>query len=113
MRLSNQILSNLILPVVVSTAALALPAAADAQDLKHGQDLARRVCATCHAVENNKADSPNPKAPPFRTVANTPGMTETALTAFLTTPHRGMPDLILSGGEIADVSAYILSMKDK
>ena len=48
--------------------------------------------------------------PAFRDIANTPGMTTTALTAFLTTSHPKMPNLILTPKEMADVTAYILSL---
>jgi len=37
-------------------------------------------------------------------------MTATALRVFLTTSHPKMPNLILTPEEIADVSAYILSL---
>jgi hypothetical protein len=36
--------------------------------------------------------------------------TSTSLNAFLSTPHPSMPDYALSRQEIADVSAYILSL---
>ena len=49
--------------------------------------------------------------PAFRDIANTPGMTTTALTAFLTTSHPKMPNLILTPKEMADVTAYILSLR--
>jgi hypothetical protein len=50
--------------------------------------------------------------PAFRNIANTPGMTATAIRVFLTTSHPKMPNLILTPEEIADVSAYILSLRD-
>jgi cytochrome c len=51
--------------------------------------------------------------PAFRDIANTSGMTATALRVFLTSSHPKMPNLILSPGEIADVSSYILSFRDR
>jgi hypothetical protein len=50
--------------------------------------------------------------PAFRDIANTRGMTATAIRVFLTTSHPKMPNLILIPEEIADVSAYILSLRD-
>jgi hypothetical protein len=39
-------------------------------------------------------------------------MTPTAIRVFLTSSHAKMPKLILTPEEIADVSAYILSLRD-
>ena len=50
-------------------------------------------------------------APPFREVANAPGMTELALRAFLQTPHRTMPNILLTPEETDNVIAYILTLK--
>jgi hypothetical protein len=52
-------------------------------------------------------------APTFRAIANTPGMTALALTVFLRTPHRNMPNLIISDSDRDNVIAYILSLRDK
>ena len=40
-------------------------------------------------------------------------MTATALRVFLTTSHPKMPNLILTSEQIADVSAYILSLRER
>ena len=50
--------------------------------------------------------------PAFREIANTPGMTATAMRVFLTSSHPKMPNLILTLEEIADLTAYILSLRD-
>lgn len=99
----------------VLTLAAALPAAAVAQqpgDITKGVDLALRVCANCHGVAAGETVSPVSAAPSFEDIADAPGMTGMALTAFLRTPHRTMPDLILSPAEIDNVVAYILSLKE-
>ena len=86
----------------------------------HGQDGAaaaghafgRDACRACHMVE---AKQQKPRriviGPAFRDIANTRGMTATALRVFLTTSHPKTPNLILTPDEIADVSAYILSLR--
>jgi hypothetical protein len=48
-------------------------------DKDRGRLYALRACAECHAVLQTKMISPNRNAPAFTTVANTPGMTGTAL----------------------------------
>jgi len=95
--------------------AIVIPAAAGAQEAGNkakGLDLALRVCANCHAVAIGETVSPVSAAPSFEDIADTPGMTGMALSALLRTPHRTMPDLILSPDEISDVTAHILSLKD-
>ena len=94
---------------------LAAPVAAGAQeagDKAKGLDLALRVCANCHAVAEGEMVSPVDAASAFEDIADNPGMTGMALSAFLRTPHRSMPNLILSPDEISDVVAHILSLKD-
>jgi hypothetical protein len=51
-------------------------------------------------------------APDFQAIANTPGMTATALRAFLQTPHPKMPNLILTPEQSDDVIAFLLSLRD-
>jgi mono/diheme cytochrome c family protein len=81
-------------------------------DPQKGLALARSVCSECHAIGRGQVGSPNPSAPTFTELANTPGMTTTALYAALTTPHANMPNLILGAERIRDVSAYIVSLKE-
>ena len=52
-------------------------------------------------------------APDFQTIANTPGMTATALRAFLQIPHPKMPNLILTSDQSADVIAFLRSLRDR
>jgi mono/diheme cytochrome c family protein len=80
-------------------------------DWQRGRLLARQVCAECHAVERNQLRSRNGLAPSFTSVAATPGMTAMALNAFLHTPHRAMPDLVLNDDQVRGIIAYILSLK--
>ena len=92
--------------------------AANAQDAsgnpEAGRVYAREVCSPCHAVTAEQASQRSIAiAPDFQTIANTPGMTATALRAFLQTPHPKMPNLILTAQQSADVIAYILSLRDR
>jgi hypothetical protein len=69
---------------------------------------------TCHIVDPANA-SPRVVVigPKFQDIANTNGMTATALRVFLTTSHPKMPNLILTPEQVADVSAYILSLREQ
>ena len=85
--------------------------AQDADDIGHGREIARTICAACHVVAKGQLVSPNSEAPPFPVLATTPGMTTIALTAALLTSHRRMPNIVLQPDERRDVIAYILSLK--
>ena len=85
--------------------------AQDRGDPQHGLALARQVCSDCHAVQTEQLRSPSPKAPTFQELATTPGMTSTALTVALTTPHAGMPMFRLTSEQRVDIIAYILGLR--
>jgi len=80
-------------------------------DVAHGLALSRQVCSECHATQAEQLRSPNPKAPTFVELATTPGMTNTALSVALTTPHAGMPMFRLTAEQRSDIIAYILSLR--
>ncbi len=103
------------LPVPALLLALSLPAAATARDLGDfgaGYDLARGVCATCHRVEKGDTSEKHIDVAAFQTIADSPAKTALGLRVFLKSPHRNMPDLILSETEIDSVIAYIQSLKE-
>ena len=85
---------------------------AQESDVAAGHAFARNACQPCHAVE---AEQRTPRriviGPAFRDVANTSGMTATAIRVFLRTSHPKMPNLILTPEETEDVIAYILSLR--
>lgn len=97
--------------LAVSVALVAPVAAQTVGDGGQGLSLARQVCSECHDVLAPKSRSPNPKAPSFVDLAMTPGMTATALTIALTTPHAGMPMFRLTEAQRADLIGYILGLK--
>ena len=82
-------------------------------DARQGLANAQSDCARCHAVLPSESHSPNPLAPTFAAIANTRGMTETALVVWFRTPHPTMPNLIIKGEEMADLIAYIVSLREK
>lgn len=80
-------------------------------DPSAGLVFAQGHCASCHLVEGDWQDVANPFPPPFAKIAGDPKFTELSLKVFLRTPHKNMPDFILTDEETADVVAYILSLK--
>src|SRR4051812_16633937 len=100
-------LGRLLMVTLLAAAVLAPPVAA--QDVEAGRLIARRWCSSCHEIGN--APVQNDVSPPFAAVARMPSTTATSLNAFLSVPHHRMPEYSLTRAEIADVSAYILSLR--
>jgi mono/diheme cytochrome c family protein len=91
-----------------------LTASAHAQeigDASAGLAYAKKVCASCHAVLANEQISPLPQAPTFQSVADTRGMTATALAVWLQSSHPTMPNIMLTQTNRDDVITYITSLK--
>jgi mono/diheme cytochrome c family protein len=80
-------------------------------DPVRGLEYAKKNCASCHAVNPHEGQSIINKAPDFTAVANTPGMTPTAIAVWLQTPHSNMPNFIIAERDIDDLAAYITSLK--
>lgn len=83
----------------------------EAGDPAAGYAIASDFCADCHAIEAGEAGSPNIDAPPFQMIANSPEMSDMALTVFFQMPHETMPNLIVQSAEAADLVAYIRSLE--
>lgn len=88
--------------------------AQDGGDRGRGLAYAEKACAQCHAVRADQKLSPHPGTATFKAIANTPGMTGTALAVWLRSTHKNksMPDLMIEPQDRADVIAYIVSLKD-
>jgi mono/diheme cytochrome c family protein len=85
----------------------------DVGDAGAGLVSASRACASCHAVRREQSMSPVLQGPRFEDVADTPGMTATALFVWMRTSHPTMPNLILEPDDLRNVVAYILSLQDR
>jgi mono/diheme cytochrome c family protein len=102
--------SPVILTAGLATAALSVRA--QEGGVAAGHAFAREACNACHVVDaEQRARRLIAIGPAFRDIANTRGITPTALQVFLTTSHPKMPNLILTPEEMADVIAYILSLR--
>jgi mono/diheme cytochrome c family protein len=74
--------------------------------ISQGLLTAEERCAGCHGIALGSEYSPT-----FEQIALTPGMTATALSATLKRSHRTMPNLMQGSDELANITAYILSLK--
>jgi mono/diheme cytochrome c family protein len=104
---------TVILLALVALSETANCMAQDAADADAGHQLARQWCAGCHIVDADQKRGSATGVPPFKAVASMPSTTFLSLNMFLQTPHDRMPDFKLSREQIADVSAFIISLKKK
>jgi hypothetical protein len=81
-------------------------------DPHKGRTLAQQFCAEFHALGKDNDRSSTSEAPSFTAIAATPGMTAMALNVFFQTPHRAMPNLVLTTDQKNDIIAYIMSLKE-
>ena len=84
---------------------------ARAQDIVAGSQVARTQCTGCHQVGRRPQETAG-IAPSFVNIADTKGMTELSIQAFLSTMHEKMPNYVLSQKQIADVASYIMSLHE-
>jgi len=93
--------------------AFATPVAAQelVGDPDAGARFAQRACAACHVVGGDWPANPRNPAPAFERIAAEPSVTPIGLRVFLNSPHRNMPNLILSEKEVDDVIAYIMALR--
>lgn len=100
---------------MIAAAAALFAAAAQAQtgpgDTGNGHELARHHCARCHGIGKGQKRPKLSLAPTFQEIADNPARTALSLRVFLRTPHRNMPDLILTEAETDDLIAYIHSLR--
>jgi mono/diheme cytochrome c family protein len=99
--------SVLILLGVVQAQAGALTSA----PAERGRALAARLCSNCHLTAASQQHA-NVDVPSFREIANKEGQTEGAIVARIVLPKHPMPVVPLSKPELADLAAYIMSLKE-
>jgi mono/diheme cytochrome c family protein len=90
---------------------IAQASAATLGNVNAGELYAQTHCVSCHSIVPDGNTSPVAAATPFQMIADTGGMTRTALIVFLNSPHPTMPNLVVSGDDADNIIAYILSLK--
>lgn len=90
-----------------------LPAFVEAADAERGRGLAEQWCGNCHLVGTANQPAATDAAPTFTSIANRPTTSEASLTTFLAEPHKdAMKGIVLPRLEIADLAAYIMSLRE-
>lgn len=80
-------------------------------EAERGEALAKRLCANCHLV-NAAQQHANVDVPSFREIANKQAQTPGAIMGRIVLPSHPMPEIPLTNREIADLAAYIMSLRD-
>ena len=81
-------------------------------DAVQGKALAESLCTNCHLVGSTQQQHVNADVPSFHEIGNREGQTAGAITAHIILPKHPMPQIPLTKSELADLSAYILSLRD-
>ena len=84
-----------------------------APDPVHGKDLAERLCSNCHLVGSGQQQQANADIPSFHEIANQQGQTAGTITAHIVVPKHPMPTIPVTKSELADLAAYILTLRDR
>jgi mono/diheme cytochrome c family protein len=74
-----------------------------------GRELAATLCASCHIVGNERRGSD--LAPPFPVLAKDPDTPLIELHAWVSPAHPMLPDLALTAKQVADINAYLDSLR--
>lgn len=83
-----------------------------ASDIKNGEQLARRWCATCHVVASDQSVA-NADVPSFVSIAERSEFNSEIIATFLLDPHPKMPSFTLSRKEADDIAEYVASLAGK
>jgi cytochrome c len=104
-----------VLAAAVLLAGFMCPASAQTgspgEDVRNGARLAGALCSNCHDVGTGTAERMLADVPGFAEIASRPGASAERLENFILVPHPAMPEVQLSRDELADIVAYILSLK--
>jgi mono/diheme cytochrome c family protein len=99
-----------ILGGTLTALAMTLSAAAQEQgDPAAGRELASKLCTACHIVGTEAVGSD--VAPPFPVIAKDPELTFSERQAWLSPMHPILPNLALTPKQIADINAYLDSLR--
>jgi len=95
----------------VFCACLRLNGVTSAPDPENGKQLAQRLCSNCHLVESGQEHA-IADVPSFHEIANMEGQTEGSIMGKIIIPKHPMPVIPITKSELADLAAYIMSMKE-
>lgn len=77
-----------------------------------GAAVAAQVCSQCHDVGQGTAPAQQIGAPAFRDIAMRAGSTPEGLAEWMAANHPKMPNYLFPEGQVTDLAAYIMSLRD-
>ena len=85
-----------------------------AQNLKHGEELLVKNCASCHAVGRN-GESSDKLAPPFRTLGQRYPVEslEESLGEGIMSGHPDMPEFKFNAKDVGAIIVYLKSIQQR
>lgn len=100
--------------VATAIAVVALGQTAIAQNLKHGEELLVKNCASCHAVGRN-GESSNKLAPPFRSLGQRYPIEslEESLGEGIMSGHPDMPEFKFDARDVGAIIVYLKSIQQR
>ena len=82
-------------------------------NVQQGRQLASRLCSNCHLVGSGEQQQTSADVPSFHEIANKERQSVGAIMAHIMLPKHPMPTIPLTKSELTDLSAYILSLRQK
>ena len=76
-----------------------------------GAELAAKLCSNCHTTKATDSARVKADVPTFREIAALDDQTDVRITGKIMMPRHPMPSINLTRSELADVVAYIQSLK--
>jgi mono/diheme cytochrome c family protein len=100
--------------VLITLVLLAARQPAIAQNLRRGEELLTKSCASCHAVGRN-GESPNKSAPTFRSLGQRYPIEslEEALGEGIMSGHPDMPEFSFDAKDVGAIIAYLKSIQQR
>ena len=93
-------------------ASLAFAGVTSQPDKVQGKVLAEKLCTNCHLVGSAQQQPANADVPSFKEIAGREDQSAGAITARIMLPKHPMPQIPLTKAELADLAAYILSLRN-
>ncbi len=76
-----------------------------------GRAIAKSLCSACHLTPDEPSRPVTVGVPTMTALANKPGQTPEAIALRLISPPHSMPDMQLTRDEIADIVAYLATLR--
>lgn len=94
-----------------ASAAVAAAPVETSEAAYRGAAVAGQVCSQCHDVGMGTAPAQQIGAPAFRAIAERAGSTPEGLAAWMAANHPKMPNYMFPEGQVTDLAAYIMSLR--